>query len=230
MRKYFFSILALIAACIQLSAQVEELPKDSIQKKEILNHLRIDLDVSPIITSLISGGESFSFETALQAEIFNRYFPVFELGFAGANKLSSSGIQYKGNGLFYRAGLDFNLLKNKAENPKYLNYFLFGARLGYSYFDYNVLNLSFVDDYWNINISDNRHLSASKLWFEIAAGVRVEMYKNLYMGWTVKIKNLLNNSKDGDFKAWYIPGYGFEGDGSVWGFNYIIGYKIFNNK
>lgn len=230
MYRYFFSLCLIFCVCLTLQAQEEEQPNDSIKKRVELNFLRIDLDIAPVVTTFLNKGEIYSFEAGLQTAINNRFYPIVELGFAGANKTSMSDIHYKTNGLFYRAGMDFNLLKNKNENPKYQNFFFAGARLGYSYFAYDMGNINFVDNFWDYNISQDQHLTASKLWVELAAGVRVEMFKNFYMGWSVRIKNLLTKGKDGELKPWYIPGFGTEQDGSIWSFNYMVGYQILTNK
>jgi hypothetical protein len=229
--KYCFSLL--IACCVVsiLSAQENEISNDSIFKKKVVfNSLRLDLDVSPALTTFLNKGETYSFETGIQAEINKRFYPIIELGYGGGNKLTGSGIRYKGDALFYRAGMDFNLLKSKSENPVYNNLFLFGVRLGYTYFDYELQNISFADNFWGTNITKSLNGTSSNFWFEIAAGVRVELYKNLYIGWTVRIKNMLTKPDEGTFKPWYVPGYGIDGDTSVWGFNYVVGYKILNKK
>jgi len=228
--KYCFSLLIACCVVTVLSAQGNKVSNDSTKRKIVFNGIRLDLDVSPALTTFLKKGESFSFETGIQAEFNKRLYPVIELGYGGAKKLTGSGIIYKGDALFYRAGVDFNLLKSKSENPTHNNLFLFGARIGYTYFDYELQNISFVDDFWNTNITKNLNSTSSNFWFEIAASVRVELLKNLYIGWTVRIKNMLLKPDPGTFKPWYIPGYGINGDGSVWGFNYMIGYKLLNNK
>ena len=228
--KYCSSLLIVCCVVTVLSAQENEVVNDSTKRKVVFNGIRLDLDVSPVLTTFLNKGESYSFETGIQAEFNRRLYPVIELGYGGAKKLTGSGITYKGDGLFYRAGMDFNLLKSKSENPIYNNLFLFGIRVGYTYFDYELQNISFVDDFWNTNTTRNLDRTSSNFWFEIAASVRVELIKNLYIGWTVRIKNMLLKPDPGAIRPWYVPGFGINGDTSVWGFNYTIGYKLLNNK
>jgi hypothetical protein len=191
------------------------------------NGLRVDLDVSPIVTNFLNKGEVFNYEAALQINLNDKYYPVFELGYSGATKNTASGINYQGNALFYRLGVDFNLMKQKESKKKLNNVFLFGGRLGFSQFNYDLKGIEITNDYWGTSETRNiENIPATKLWFEIVAGIRVEIAKNIFIGWTVRSKNMLTPDDPGDFKPWHIPGFGINSDNGVWGFNYIIGYKF----
>jgi hypothetical protein len=63
------------------------------------------------------------------------------------------------------------------------------------------------------------------LWFEIVAGIRVEIAKNIFMGWTARNKNLIGEDQIGIMSPWFIPGFG-KTTGSAWTVNYAIGYKF----
>lgn len=224
--RYCFSIL--FACCVTITSAGQELKagkNDSI-KKFTLNSVRIDIDISPVITTFLNRGDIFSYETALQVEINKSFYPVFETGMAGAKKLTPSGITFQGNALFYRLGMDFNLIKSKANNSMSNNLFLLGVRLGYTYFNYDMLNISYQNEYWKAGLQKDIRNKSSNLWFEITAGIRVEIFKNLYIGWTARIKNMLIPTSPGKYKPWYVPGYGIYHDESTWGFNYLIGYKF----
>lgn len=210
---------------------ISEAKNDSIEivkkvkKASFFNSLRIDLDVAPVLTTFLNKGEIYSFEAAVQAELFKKYFPVFEIGYGGANQITASDIHFKGNGMFYRFGMDFNIIKNK-EDAKYRNYFLVGARLGYNHQAYSIDNVTVGGGLWGDGTLKNYEQSQSFFWYEIAAGLRVEVFTNAYIGWNVRIRNLIGKDKAGKLKPLYIPGYGINGEGSVWGFNYLIGYKF----
>lgn len=223
--RYCFSLLLVCCATTLTGQKVNSEKNDSINKFE-LNGIRIEIDVSPVITTFLNGGAVYQYESALQAEINNRYYPVLEIGFAGADKLTTSGINYQGNAFFYRLGMDFNLIKNQTIENKFKNYFLIGARLGHTNFDYNLQNIIFENGYWDTNFQKDFQGKSFNLWFEITAGIRVEIYKRVYIGWTARIKNLITQTEQGEYKPLHIPGFGINGDGSAWGFNYMIGYKF----
>lgn len=222
--RYYFSLLLVCCITTLTGQEVKSEIKDSVNKFE-LNSFRIEVDVSPVITTFLNRGEIYQFESAIQAEINNRFYPVFEIGYAGADKLTLSGIQYQGKAFFYRLGMDFNLIKNQ-KNNKYTNYFLIGARLGHTNLDYNLQDINFENNYWGNNFQQDFQGKSLNFWFEITAGIRVEIYKRVYVGWTARIKNLITNADDGAYKPLYIPGFGINGDESVWGFNYLVGYKF----
>jgi hypothetical protein len=226
MYRYCFSILFACCVIFTSTGQEVKTEQNDSTKKFVLNSMRVELDVSPILSTIVSGGEIYTYEAALQAEINKRFYPVVEMGFGGANKLTPSGITFKGDALFYKLGMDFNLIKSKTGKDRFNNFFLVGARLGFTHFDYDLLNVRYTDDYWGGDFSKNLHQTSSNLWFEITAGIRVEIFHNLYIGWTARTKNMLTKTDPGKIKPWYIPGYGINGDDSVWGFNYLIGYKF----
>ena len=224
--KYFISIF-LWFSIYTLNAQNQD-NKDSvnIDKINLINGLRIDLDISPVITSLLSKSDSYSFEGAVQTTLFQKYFPVIEFGFAGADKTSTENVNFSTNGGFLRIGNDFSAMKQKAGADKQNNFFLIGARLGFSHFNYKINNIEIQDEYWEESKTYNfTKLKSTKLWFEIAAGIRVEIIKNIYMGWTIRNKRMLINDSEGKISPWYVPGFGVNSTSS-WGFNYAIGYKF----
>ena len=148
------------------------------------------------------------------------------MGYAGADKTTENNIGFKTNGIFGRAGIDFNLMKSKNNKKNANNLFFVGARLGFANFKYDLTNVVITDDYWNesqtMNYIDE---SASKMWFEIVAGIRVEIAKNIFMGWTARNKNLIGEDPIGTMSPWYIPGFG-KTTGSAWTLNYVVGYKF----
>lgn len=45
-------------------------------------------------------------------------------------------------------------------------------------------------------------------WFELVVGVKVRIYKNFNMGWSVRMKYKTNASTNEYANPWYVPGYG----------------------
>jgi len=222
--KYIISLLLLF--CV-ISVRAQE-KKDStkLAKTLLLNGVTVQADIASLIGSILSKGETYSTEGSVQIDLKHKYYPVVELGFGGANKLSADNIGFKANGLFGRIGVDINLLKQKKDAKPSNNLFLAGARIGITNFSYDITNVSITDNYWGgTEILNYPNQYATKVWFEIVAGVRVEVFKNIFMGWTVRNKNLLNQDTEGNISSWYIPGFGING-GSTWGFSYTLGYRF----
>ncbi len=226
--KFFISILLCVGIYTVNAQVVSKTDTNTVKKNKIniIKDLRVEIDIAPIITTLLSKGDTYSFEGAVQTTLFHKYFPVVEFGFAGADRNSSENVNFTTNGGFMRLGTDFSVMKQKTKSIKNQNYFLIGGRLGFSAFNYSMTNLIINDEYWGESKTYNfTDLPATKLWFEIVAGVRVEIVKNIYMGWSIRNKRMLTNDKDGKFSPWYVPGFGINST-SIWGVNYALGYKF----
>jgi hypothetical protein len=227
--RYFVSLILVAGMYVQALAQENPLEnrQDSIkQKVPLITGMRIEADAGSTIIGLLSGGEMYSYEGALQLYIQNKYYPVFEMGMAGADKVSGSGINYRGGGLYYRLGTDFNMMKSREGAKPTNNLLLVGARLGFSNFSYDLLDISFTDKFRNVSTVKNMtDINQSSFWLEISGGIRVELVRNVFLGWNIKYKNLINRSSPGEYFPYYIPGYGINSEG-IWGFSYAIGYKF----
>jgi len=210
-----------------ISGGAQEKKTDTdIPKYKFFNGITIHADVSSLVSYYISSGETFSSEGGLQFDLKHKFYPIVEVGFAGANKITSDDIEFKTSGVFGRVGIDLNLLKQKENSKPQNNIFLGGIRIGFTNFSYDVSNVTISNDYWGTDeILNYNNQSATKVWYEIVAGVKVEVIKNIYMGWTVRNKHLLNQDVVGDISPWYIPGFGINSS-STWGFNYTIGYHF----
>jgi hypothetical protein len=208
-----------------LQAQDNKVKADTI-KTVWLNGVTPFVDFASLISSSISNGETYSMEGGVQVAIKHKYFPVFEIGFAGADKISNNNITFNTNAFFGRVGIDFNLSKTKKDTNPTNNLFFGGIRLGYTNFNYNITNALIKDSYWGgeESLSFNNQ-NATKIWYELVGGIRVEVFKNIFMGWTVRNKNLLGSDAVGAVFPWYIPGYGIN-TSSNWTLNYIVGYRF----
>ncbi len=227
MQKTFAYISSLILCTLTLTAVAQKnIKTPEKDNTPLFNGLTIQLDVASVASSFLSNGESYSYEAGAQVDLKHKYYPVFELGYAGANKTSNNDINFKTNGLFGRLGVDINLINPKKDQKPTTNLFLAGIRLGMSNFPYNVSNVIITDNYWGGSETFNYPAKIStKVWYEIVAGVRVEVTKNIYMGWTIRSKNMLSQDIAGEVAPWYVPGFGTN-TGNNWGFNYTIGYKL----
>lgn len=228
MQKIFVYLSSLIICMLALSVEAQTPQKvPEVNNVPFFNGISIQADVASVLSPLISNGVSYSYEADAQVDLKHKIFPVVELGFAGADKTSNDNIRFKANGLFSRFGVDLNLIKSKKDEKPTSNLFLVGLRLGMTSFKYSISNIYITDEYWGgtYPVDYSNLSSGTKLWYEIVAGVKVEVVKNVFMGWSVRIKNLLSKDVPGAATPWYIPGFGTN-TGSNLGFNYTIGYKF----
>ncbi len=223
---YKFTI-SMMLSLVVYSAQAQDKNRDSIQAKtNWLNGITLQADLASLVSSAIDNGESYSLEGGALINIKNKYYPIVEIGFAGADKTTAENINFKTNGLFGRMGVDFSLKKSKPNAKVSNNLVSAGVRLGMSNFAYNINNIVITDDYWkNSESKDFNNMTSTNLWYELVFGVRVEVIKNIYMGWSIRNKHLITKNAAGEVFPWYIPGYGKNAT-SNWGINYSLGYKF----
>ena len=128
------------------------------------------------------------------------------------------------------------MAKKKEKN----SYLYAGLRYAFSSFKYDVSTLpvqdpiwggaignpGLEDDYWGGSIPfDHPGMKASVQWLEIVLGVKVRIYKNFNMGWSVRMKYKTKASIGEYGNPWYVPGYGKFKSNNM-GLTYSIIYKL----
>jgi hypothetical protein len=147
---------------------------------------------------------------------FYRYYFVVDYGYWARAYTSVDG-DYSNDGTYFRVGADVNFLKKDPDK----NMFFFGVRYGRSLFSED-LTVSRIDPVWG-QIDDhfiNTNVPAS--WFELTTGLRVKIWRFIWMGYTARLKFALSTGDTPDMKPHDVPGYGRTDKESYWGFNYQI--------
>ena len=62
-------------------------------------------------------------------------------------------------------------------------------------------------------------------WFELVAGVKVNIYRNFNMGWTIRMKYKISASVNEYADPWYVPGFGKYKSSNI-GITYSLIYKL----
>lgn len=154
-------------------------------------------------------GDYGQYEAAARINLKDKYFPVVELGWGKANAEDVvTQLTYKTNAPYVRAGMDFNLMKNKHDIYRLLG----GVRYAYTSFKYDVNSPNIVDPVWKDNVEYNAEgVKCNYHWLEFSFGVDAKIWGPVRMGWTVRYRKKLY-SKAGDFGTpWYVPGFGKSG-------------------
>lgn len=151
---------------------------------------------------------------------FHRYHVTTDFGNWKTHYDLKNGY-YESGGNYYRVGVDINfLLKDPERNMLFL-----GIRHGRASFTDSV-NYSFVDDQLDrIDIhGSNENISGN--WMEGTAGLRVRVWKFIWLGYTARMKFRLRVKGEGPIKTYEVPGYGLTYKTNWWGFNYQVLVKI----
>ena len=202
------------------AAAVAEARKDSLRR--VYKHYPLLTDFSvglnfaePLF--MIFGQSYGNVDVNATLNMWNRLQPTIELGLGWANSSpEDEDFSYKCKpSPYFKVGVNYNFMfKN---SPDYQA--LFGLRLGYSPFSYDM----------TYTISSTNHLNVSgqssyALWGEAGIGLKVKLWDRLSMGWMARYHGIFNYGKSEDSSPWFVPGYGPR-TGSL-GFSFSIYYTL----
>ena len=231
-RQTYLFIISLIIPSSMVFSQAESELNDSLTIKDKIlniNKIRLGFDVfKPIKSS--SDGDNLNYEIVGDLQITENLYLAAEYGLTD-RLIEDENINFNSNGSFLRFGFDYNMFKNWVGMD---NSIFLGLRYGSSNFSnkiesYNVRNSdayfsNFVDN--NYQTIDHSNLTGN--WLEIVAGVKVETFNNVYLGFSLRLNKLLSTQKPENFDNLYIPGFNKVTDDNTFGsgFNYTLTYSI----
>ncbi len=229
-----FIILLISAMAFPTLSRGEESNKTSktlVLKKDekelLFRGIYLSTDVFGYIYPIFVKDKYYSAEVSASANFMNRFFPAIEAGIGHTDMVSQLyEIGYSTRAPYYRIGMDYNM-QYKNGKP---NYIYLGGRIGYTSFTYNVDAPALKDPIWGneipIHLTD---MPCRAIWAEAVAGVRAEIARNFYMGWSLRYKYPIHKAPIANGGPWYIPGFG-AGSGAVFGATYSITYYLNFNK
>ncbi len=202
-------------------------PEKKIKPKRTDNYirmkgLRISTDITRPFQDLWIKGNRYGSEFSVDMELWPNLFPVFETGL-DYMKLNTSNVNYKSSGSYSRIGIDYNVLQ--AENTNDKNIFLVGLRYGFALAKQQVISYT-IDSYWKPVTSDFGNQNFGAHWAEFLIGMKGEVIKNIYLGWTIRGKILIDNKDLGMPPVFFIPGYGKASHSFNADFTYTISYNL----
>lgn len=202
------NVVVVVDTIIMATEDSAELAIARKERKEIYQGTTVKLDIlSPLLVSGLSHWTIQHYEVAVNVRLANRFYPTFELGYAGGQTQQGDSICYNSHGGFFRAGADINPLKRNPGSPHAL---LIGLRLGAAF-----------------------QPRKADCWGEIVAGCQVEICKvkntAFYMGWMGRFKILFTREAENltaaEMGPIYIPGFGHRSN-LGWGASYHLGWKF----
>lgn len=151
---------------------------------------------------------------------FHRYHVVADLGSWSTNYDLKNGY-YESAGRYFRVGVDINfLLKDPERNMLFL-----GIRHGRTSFTDSV-DMTFTDAQLDAVHLSGQNTNPNANWMEGTAGLRVRVWKFIWMGYTARVKFRLRVNGEGPIKSYDVPGFGLTYKPLWWGFNYQVFVKI----
>ena len=162
------------------------------------------------------------YEAALRLNLHDQWFPVVELGYGKAYHEEDivTGMAYKTQAPYFRAGVDFNLLKKKHQ----ANRLFAGFRYAYTSYKVDVWRQEFLDPVWQWPTHyDVRDLPCYQHWLEAVFGLDAQVFGPLHLGWSVRYRQRLSHHEGSLGNSWYVPGFGTQESSNIGAtFNVII--------
>jgi hypothetical protein len=159
------------------------------------------------------------FEVAVDAGYRNRFAGVVELGTA-KEKRASEQYEYMQSGWYTRLGIDKNVLKGGDDA------IFFGLRYALSNFNYEFSSLTVVDTLWGTYSARVPKTNVTAHWLEGVAGMKGLVFKNFYLGYTIRVKLKIADNGYGDVESTTIPGFGKTGITTAVGMSYYVAYRF----
>jgi len=182
---------------------------------------RFGIDLARFLYILADPSERGA-EVSADFEVYKNIYPVFELGYNSVSE-STELFDYASSGTYMRVGADYNVLPMRDRSLHHT--ITAGLRYGISSFTHKSENV-IIPSYWGDYLPGPYENSLRGHWVEIVGGMKAEVVPNLFLGWSLRFKFLLNNEMDPVMVPELVPGYGNGAEGRVFGFSYSVFYKI----
>lgn len=209
-------LLLVLMAPSAYGQKLFRIEKDSIS---FFRGFAVSFDlVGPAMLMLSDHGE---YEAALRLNLHDQWFPTFELGIGRANHENDevTTLTYKTTAPYFRLGMDWNVMKNK----HLANRIYAGFRYGFTAFKADIYSKALEDPVFKSKSDFGvEGMSCSQHWLEAVFGIDAQVYGPMHLGWTIRYLRRLFH-KEGDIgQAWYVPGFGLNGQGHFNGNFYLI--------
>lgn len=225
MLKYSFSFLLVLGSLIGQAQEVKK--KDSIVPKTERYGLRVGVDLFKLTRSFYEK-DYRGLELVGDYRLTRKHYIAVEIG--NENKtVDDTQLNFTTKGTYIKAGFDYNAYQNwmGMENMIYI-----GMRYGASSFSQTLNSYSVYNPYpyfveAPLISSGEKYDGLTAQWLEVVAGVKAEVFNNIYIGFSFRINRLMSNKVPDGFDNLYIPGYNktYGGEFGV-GFNYTVSYFI----
>jgi hypothetical protein len=216
--KYIINMI-LVLSVVDAAAQTPDtVQTDSVRHKYLPTGIRLGTDLISLVKTRTQSN-FHGWEANGEIDL-DRYFLAVEYGTWGKDRGDDSA-SYSNQGTYWRAGIDVNFLTHDPDR----NVFFLGARYGRSVFSERMSLIS-VDPTWGLLTDDFRHSGIHASWLELTAGLRVKLWKILWLGYTGRFKFGLKYDKTEDMLPYDVPGFGTTDKETTWGFNYYVLIRI----
>lgn len=222
--KFIFSIVLMLAI---MPAFSQEQKTDTIQKPKTDKYgIRVGADLYRFARSFYDD-DFQGFEIVADYRLTKKIYAAGEIGNTKIT-VDDDQLNFTTNGSYIKLGFDYNAYENWLDMQ---NMIYIGFRYGFSSYSQTLNSYKIYDDsgyFGQTVVYPNQEYSGlSAHWMEFVGGIKAELFNNLYLGFSVRLKALITDKKPDNFDNLYIPGFNRTYDGSFGaGFNYTLSYTI----
>lgn len=224
MFRYFSNILLLwTLCCVPAFAQEADdstiAPQPSMPK---VHQLRVGIDITqPIINAALDNREAYEFQ--LDYYFKKELYIVAEGGWGNA-AVDYPDLAYTSSNAFARVGIDKSLLPRLL--PGDWDMVFIGLRYGIAPISRSAATYTTNDAFWGVTTGTIPGKNFTAHWAEITGGLRLELFKGLFVGYNIRGRFLLNQKPFQELPPSFVAGYGKGDKNSIFDYNFYVTYAI----
>ncbi len=209
-----------------LSALAQK-PADSIPVKTDRYGIRVGVDVYKLARSVYEQ-DYRGLEVVADYRFSKKIYLAGEIG-NEKKTTDDDRLDFTTSGTYFKAGFDYNTYENWLGMENLIHV---GLRYGVSSFSQTLNSYEIYNPYPYLGeaptvVSGQEFKGLSASWAEVVAGVKVEVFNNIFVGFSARLNRIVTNKQPDNFANLYIPGFNrtYDGDFGV-GFNYTVSYFV----
>ena len=227
LRLYDLRLLAILILFLSSSSFAQDKKTDTIVPKTERYGLRVGIDLSKLARTVYDKNYK-GIEFVGDYRLTKKMYLAAEIG-NETKTTDDNTLNFTTKGTYFKVGFDSNNYENWLDMENMIH---IGLRYGVSSFsqELNSYKIYNTDTYFPTAAPvavGTKYNGLSAQWVEVVAGMKVELFNNLYAGFSARLNYLVSNKKPDNFDNLYIPGYNRTYDGKFGvGWNYTISYFI----
>ncbi|MFO7573930.1 MAG: DUF6048 family protein [Bacteroidales bacterium] len=131
--------------------------------------------------------------------------------------------RYENDGVYFRMGADYNLLNPLLARGRY--YAGISLKYGITLFSHKAPSIGY-ENYWGSYVTSGESSFQTAHFLEASPGIRAEIFKNFFIGWSVNLRLLAFSGTGKHMRAVDVPGFGNGSKPISGGFNYYLSIRI----
>ncbi|MCD6201871.1 MAG: hypothetical protein J7K46_08715 [Bacteroidales bacterium] len=211
--RYIFSVTSLLLVLPAFSQK---------QGTEAMRYggIRIGVDLVPFVGYFLTPPQKGAAFT-MDAEFRDGWFAVIHAGYLNFNK-EEADYTYHNDGRYLKFGINHNFVPREPGESEII---FWGLGIATGVFTQSADPVVVRNGYWGDYVTSVGPVKMRPFWAEMTAGIRVEMFRNFFMGWNVRGRFLLQLPNKTP-EPYIVPGYGYAGKSFSVGFNYTLSFRI----